>query len=68
MKSRRSGESESPSSTAPTPGNEPVHPDSEHMVVANSSPSHIHSIVSEVSNSRDREAHFGSPLDRPNDG
>ncbi|KAF8339275.1 DNA polymerase lambda [Amanita rubescens] len=55
-------------STAPTPGNKPVYPDSEYMVVANSSPSHIHSIVSEVSNSRDREVRFGSPLDRPDDG
>ncbi len=48
--------------------------------MANSSPSHIHSVASrvpdiwgssdkrEVNNSRDREVHFGSLLDRPDDG
>lgn len=65
-----------------TLGNESFHPDSEHMAVAKFSPSRIHSIVSmdqtvpdiwgsgdkrEMNNSRDREVHIGSSLDRPDD-
>lgn len=78
-----SGESKYPPSSAWTPRNEFIRLDPDHMVVADSSPSHMPSIVSrgdaipdiwgssdqrEVKNSRDRELHSGSPLDRPNEG